>query len=52
MLVIACLAWGLGPHHGLIVPRRSSQPSPQQWVQALTQIDATGLSLTDQVVYI
>lgn len=52
MLGIAWRAWGNGSHYGLIVPKRGSQPAPDEWTHALTQIDAAGITLTDQVVYI
>lgn len=52
MLEIAWRIWGVGAHYGLIVPRPNTQPMPREWVQALTQLDASGVSLTNRVVYI
>ena len=52
LLASAWDTWGLGHHHGLLLPRRGKFLRTADWIEALEHVFALASSLTDRVVYL
>jgi len=52
LLAGAWSTWGVGQHHGLLMPRRGKFLRTADWIEALEHVFALASSLTDRVVYL
>ncbi len=52
LLAGAWSTWGMGQHHGLLMPRRGKFLRTADWIEALEHVFALASSLTDRIVYL